>query len=218
MGCFGLVGSGRTELARAIFGVNKILSGEITYKDKKIKLRNINDAVKSGIGLVPEDRKNEALLPNMSVTENITISIIKNLSKWLLILKNREKIVVKDIVKKLKIIAPLLTQKVVKLSGGNQQKIVMAKWLLKESEILILDQPTRGIDVASKMDIYKIIIDLAERGHAIFLISDDLEEIINLSDRIVVMHNGIISGIVNKKEITKKTLLHLAYGGIKKEA
>ncbi len=217
LGCFGLVGSGRTELAKVIFGADKILAGEIKYKDKKITLHNTHDAVKNGIGLVPEDRKSEALLPNMSVIENITISIIKKLSKWFFINKNSEINVVKDMVKKLKIIAPSITQKVIKLSGGNQQKIVMSKWLVKESEILILDQPTRGIDVASKMDIYKIIIDLVEKGHAIFLISDDLEEITSLSDRVVVMHNGNINGIVKKKEINKKTLLQLAYGEIKKE-
>lgn len=218
LGCFGLVGSGRTELAQTIFGANRILSGEIKYKNKKIILRSIHDAVKRGIGFVPEDRKNEALLLNMSVAENITISILKELSKLFFILRNKEKSIIKYMVKKLEIKTPSFAQKVAKLSGGNQQKIVISKWLVKKSKVLILDQPTRGIDVASKIDIYKIIIDLAEKGHAIFLISDDLEEVIGISDRIMVMHNGNISGIVRNEGVTREMLLQLAYGGTKREA
>lgn len=212
LGFFGLVGAGRTELFKAIFGITQPTSGSIIFNGEKKKIKKPADAVKLGLGFLPEDRKKEGLLLRMTVLHNITLPSINKISRFGLIQSDHEKQIAKDQVKNLNIITPNLHQKVMFLSGGNQQKVILAKWLAINPSLLILDQPTRGIDVAAKREIYRIIHSLAKAGHAIVLISDELQEILGLSDKIVVMQDGKVNGVIQKKDASQEKILHLAYG------
>ncbi len=212
LGFFGLVGAGRTELFKAIFGMAHATSGFIAYNGIKKVIKKPSQAVKLGLGFLPEDRKKEGLLLKMSVLHNISLPSINKISKFGLIRSNKERHIAKKQVDDLKIITPNLNQKVEFLSGGNQQKVILAKWLATKPSLLILDQPTRGIDVRAKREIYKIIHSLAQEGHAIILISDELQEILGLSDKIVVMHEGNVGGVFNKKDVSQEIILHTAYG------
>lgn len=212
VGFFGLVGAGRTELFKAIFGVTHPSSGSIFLDGERTNIRKPSEAVKLGMGFLPEDRKREGLLLKMSVLHNITLPSIKKITKMGLIKPNEEQAMANSQVNDLKIRTPNLNQRVVFLSGGNQQKVILAKWLVIKPSLLILDQPTRGIDVGAKREIYKIINALAKEGHAIVLISDEPQEILGLSDKIIVMHEGKISGVVEKEDASHEKILHLAYG------
>jgi len=212
LGFFGLVGAGRTEVFRSVFGADSIVDGEIYFSGKRIFIKHPQDAVKNKIGLIPEDRKNQGLLLSMSVKQNISLPSIKKISTRGLIKKTRELPLVNDLVKKFNIITSDINKPVRTLSGGNQQKVVLAKWLSTNPALLILDQPTRGIDVGAKAEIYRLIQNLSEAGHAIVLISDELQEILGMCDRIVIMHEGKITGILDHSEANQHLLLELAYG------
>lgn len=212
VGFFGLVGAGRTELFRSIFGAETIQSGEIIFNGNKVVFKNPSDAVLQGIGLIPEERKTQGLLLIMSISQNISLPSIKRISNSLFINKKQEQKIVNEQIRKLRINPPNSEQKVQNLSGGNQQKVVLAKWLATNSSLLILDQPTRGIDVGAKAEIYRLMRQLAFEGHGIVMISDEIQEIMGMSDRVVVMHEGEVMGILEKKDISQKRLLHLAYG------
>jgi len=214
LGIAGLVGSGRTELVSAIFGADKADSGVICIEGKNLRINEPVDAIKNGIGFVPEDRKTQGLFLSLSVRNNITITILKMLVRHNFIRGEREKKLVSYFIDQLKISTPSLEAKVVNLSGGNQQKVVLAKWLAKKCKILILDEPTRGVDVGVKFEFYNLIRKMASEGLAIIMISSELEEVIGLADRIIVMREGkIVHKFSCDEEITKEKILNYAMKG-----
>jgi ribose transport system ATP-binding protein len=213
VGIAGLVGAGRTELARAIFGADPIDGGQILVEGRPVKVRSPQQAIKLGIGLVTEDRKAQGLVLGMVVRENITLANLGALTRLNFIMAGRERQVARDYVASLTVKTPTIEQTVQNLSGGNQQKVVLAKWLFTESKLLIFDEPTRGIDVGAKTEIYQLMNDLAAKGVGILMISSELPEVLGMSDRIVVMHEGRIAGEVVASEATQEMLMHMATGG-----
>lgn len=212
LGFFGLVGSGRTEIMRAIFGADNYDSGEVILEDKSVTIKNPSEAIKIGMGFLPEDRKTQGLTLKMSVKENINLASYPDISRIGLIDLVQEKINANDYVSKLRIVTPGIYQKVLNLSGGNQQKVIVAKWLCKNSSIFIFDEPTVGIDVGAKTEIYKLIQELLERGNAVILISSYLPEIMGVADRIAVVSEGKIIDIVSRIDYDEEELLRLASG------
>ncbi len=211
IGFAGLVGAGRTEVARAIFGADNHLSGEIFIDGNKVQIKNPKDGVANGIGLIPEDRKFQGVLLQMSIKENISYTYIKNLAGFAGIISSRREIdLVDQQIKSLRIKTPTRDQLVKNLSGGNQQKVVLAKWLLMDSKILIFDEPTRGIDVGAKQEIYNLINELAMKGKVIIIISSEMSELIGMSDRILVMAEGQLVGELSHDEVTQEKILELA--------
>ncbi|HBF36106.1 MAG TPA: D-xylose ABC transporter ATP-binding protein [Firmicutes bacterium] len=213
VGISGLVGAGRTEFARAIFGADPIQSGKIEVFGKKVNLKSPKDAIGEGIGLVPEDRKLQGLILGMSIKENITYAAMEKVINGCIFNWSQEREYANQYVRELNIKTPGIWQKAINLSGGNQQKVVLAKWLFVGSKILILDEPTRGIDVGAKREIYQLINNLAEQGIAIILISSELTEILGMSDRIYVMHEGRVSKMLSGSGITEQQVLTYATGG-----
>jgi len=211
LGFAGLMGAGRTEVARAVFGADPIDAGEVRVRGKPIRLTSPQDAVHAGIGYLSEDRKHFGLATGMDVESNITLPSLKRWLQWGLFL-NRPAIhaVSQQMVEKLRIKTPSLTQTAKLLSGGNQQKVVIAKWLVQDCEVLIFDEPTRGIDVGAKSEIYKLLNALAAQGRAIVVISSELPEVLLLSHRIVVMCEGRITGEVRGDLATQESLMALA--------
>jgi len=211
LGFAGLMGAGRTEVARAVFGADKIESGEIIVKGNKVSIDSPADAVKHGIGYPSEDRKHFGLATGMDVASNIVLSTMKRFLSFNFILKHSAiNEAARNFVKQLEIKTPSLGQRVSLLSGGNQQKIVIAKWLVRDSEILFFDEPTRGIDVGAKSEIYKLLNALAQQGRAIVMISSELPEVLRLSHRILVMCEGRITGEVSAAEATQENIMRLA--------
>lgn len=215
LGIAGLVGAGRSELARAVFGIDPVDSGEIYIGGTQVKIRSPRDAIKAGIGFVPENRKEQGLLLNMTVSENITINILEELSSFLYLDKKKGLEIAGDYIEKLKVKTPGPSERTINLSGGNQQKIVIAKWLTTHPRIMILDEPTRGIDIGAKSEIYALIQDLAASGMGIVIISSELPEILRLSNRILVMCQGKIAAELSRHEASQDTIMHYATGGFK---
>ena len=213
LGIAGLVGAGRTEVARAIFGADPIDSGQILINGKPVVIRSPKHAISLGIGLVTEDRKALGLVLGMAVRENISLANLGLLSRFGFISRRKEREVARKYVEDILIKTPSVEQAVQNLSGGNQQKVVLAKWLFTESKILIFDEPTRGIDVGAKTEIYQLMNRLAESGVAIIMISSELLEVLGMSDRILVMHEGEIAGELSREEATQEQIMHLATGG-----
>ncbi|MDY0093120.1 MAG: sugar ABC transporter ATP-binding protein [Candidatus Vecturithrix sp.] len=212
LGIFGLVGSGRTELARAIIGADPIDAGEIFVQQKKVQIRSPKEAIRSGICLAPEDRKSQGLLLGKSVQENITLPNLRKLKGTFMLSYNKITAYAADFVRKLNVATPSVHQKVRLLSGGNQQKVVLAKWLGMNSQVFIFDEPTRGIDVGAKEEIRTLIRQLAQEGKAIILISSELPEIMSMGDRIIVMHKGAVTGELLREHATKEKLLAYSMG------
>jgi ribose transport system ATP-binding protein len=212
VGLAGLVGAGRTELARAIFGADPFDSGQILIDGKPVRVRSPQDAIKLGIGLVTEDRKAQGLVLGMVVRENITLANLGALTRLNFIMAGRERQVAREYVTSLTVKTPSIEQTVQNLSGGNQQKVVLAKWLFTQSKLLIFDEPTRGIDVGAKTEIYQLMNDLAAKGVGILMISSELPEVLGMSDRILVMHEGRIAGELQASEATQERIMHLATG------
>lgn len=220
LGFSGLVGAGRTELARAIFGIDKLEAGELYLDGKKARIDSPREAIRHGIGYVPESRKTEGLFLQNPIRYNITISVLEQFIRFIRINRNKEKNIVDDYANRLAIKMTSTDQLVRYLSGGNQQKVVVSKWLATNPNILILDEPTRGIDIGAKSEIYHLISELAAQGMAILLISSEMEEIINLSHRIIVMCEGRISGELRRNEMelfSQERIMQLASGGINGE-
>jgi ribose transport system ATP-binding protein len=213
LGIGGLVGAGRTEVARAIFGADPLDAGEIWMHGQRIHPRSPRDAIRYGIGLVPEDRKSLGLILNMVVRENTTLANLDLLSMLGFVNRRREREVAEAYQRDLRIRTPSIEQEVRNLSGGNQQKVVLAKWLFTESNLLIFDEPTRGIDVGSKVEIYELMNRLAADGKAMIMISSELPELLGMSDRILVMHEGRLSGELSREEATQEKVMQLATGG-----
>jgi ribose transport system ATP-binding protein len=213
VGIGGLVGAGRTEVARAIFGADPIDSGEILVNGKAVRPRSPREAIELGIGLVPEDRKSLGLILNMAVRENTTLANLDLLSVLGFVNRKKERDVSEKYVKDLRVRTPSIEQEVKNLSGGNQQKVVLAKWLFTDSQLLIFDEPTRGIDVGAKIEIYELMNELVAKGAGMIMISSELPELLGMSDRILVMHEGRISGELSRAEATQEKAMQLATGG-----
>lgn len=209
VGFAGLVGAGRTELARILFGASRRDSGVVWIDDREIESRSPRQAIAHGLGLVPEDRKREGLILQRSVLENMTVTILSKLTRFGFVQRRRERQVASEYVERLRVRTPSIDQQVGNLSGGNQQKVVLARWLMAKPKILILDEPTRGIDVGAKAEIYAVIDKLAMQGVAIILISSELLEILGLADRIYVMRNGTIAGEIPGPGSTQEQVLAL---------
>lgn len=212
LGFAGLVGAGRTEIARAIFGADKITSGQIILNGVEIKVKSPQKAVEYGIGLIPEDRKQHGALLHMSVKDNTTFANLHQMFANGIIKKSEEVRIAKEYCAKLKTKTPSVHQIVRNLSGGNQQKVVLSKWLLTNCKVLFFDEPTRGIDVGAKQEIYALINQLVEQGMVVMIISSEMPELLGLSDRIIVMHEGKISGELIREDATQEAILNLASG------
>ena len=216
LGFAGLMGSGRTELMRAIFGADSKTSGRIFIKDldNPILIKNPSDAVRNGIAMLPESRKEQGLFLPLSVRVNITINNLKKLCRMPAVIDNSIEVNESELWRKtLSIKSNSTEQKVLELSGGNQQKILLARWLFKDCDILIMDEPTRGIDVGAKFEIYKLIYELAERGKGIIFVSSDLKELMTVCDRIAVMSNGSLAGIFNIDNWSQDKIMSAALSG-----
>lgn len=213
LGIAGLVGAGRTELAESIFGLNKNIKGKIYIRDKQINILSPGQALSCGIALVPEDRKRHGLVLSMSAAENICLSILEKISNFFKSIKKAKLLsIVDNYFKLLKIKAASPWAAAMNLSGGNQQKLVLAKSLATDCDILIVDEPTRGIDVGAKAEIHSLIDELAGKGKAILLISSELPELINLSTNILVFRQGKITGSLSRNEVTQEKVLRLMAG------
>lgn len=210
VGFAGLVGAGRSELMKIIFGIGKKEKGEIYLEGKPLIVKRSDYAIKAGIALIPENRKEEGLILENIVGYNMTLCILKEFIKFIRVNKKKENSIIDKYISSLSIKVSSKNQEVKNLSGGNQQKIVLAKWLATKPKLLILDEPTRGIDVGAKSEIYEIIDELAKSGAAIILISSELPEIIGMSDRIIVMHDGEIKGTLERQSFTQETIMSLA--------
>lgn len=212
LGIAGLMGAGRTELVESIFGMHKISRGTIEKDGKTILVGKPLDAIKNGIAMLPEDRKLTGLNLIASVKDNMSIVSLSDYTKFGLVDRRKEKNACAEMVRKLNVKTPGLSQIVESLSGGNQQKVVIAKWLLTNSDVIILDDPTRGIDVNAKYEIYTVIRELARQGKAIIMISSEMPEIIGMCDRAVVMCEGRITGTLNRDELTQERIMRFASG------
>ena len=212
LGLAGLVGSGRTELARALFGIDRLLAGSVKVDGSAITVNTPRSAIDRGLYFVPEDRKRDGLLLDISVAENISLPNLRAFARRTIVVAAAELENAERQKKSLDIRVPSVTTAVGLLSGGNQQKVVLAKWLSMKPRVIILDEPTRGIDVGSKNDIYSLLRSLADSGVAILMISSDMEEVIGVCDRIAVMHEGRISGLLDRPEFSEQNVLRLAVG------
>jgi ribose transport system ATP-binding protein len=213
LGFNGLVGAGRTETMRAIFGADKLDSGDIILSGKKIKVRKPKEALKYGIGMLPEDRKNQGVLLDQSVKVNGSLSFLDRISNSIGVVKQKEeRKTISSLIKKLSVKTASMDLEVSSLSGGNQQKVALMKWLGSGCEVLILDEPTRGVDVGAKIEIYKVINQLAENGVAIIMISSEMPEIIGMSDRAIIMRQGKIMGECENETLTEHGCIELSMG------
>ena len=210
LGFSGLMGAGRTETARALFGADKKDSGEIYINGKKVEINSPEDAVKCGIGYLSEDRKRYGCVVAKTVAENTTMASMENFMSGLFINKKKEEESAWEYVKALKTKTPTVDTEVVNLSGGNQQKVVIAKWLVRDCEILIFDEPTRGIDVGAKSEIYTLMNELVAQGKSIIMISSEMTEVLRMSDRVIVMCEGRKTGEIDISEATQENIMHLA--------
>ncbi|MFB7279058.1 sugar ABC transporter ATP-binding protein [Streptomyces hydrogenans] len=206
----GLMGAGRSELALALAGDRPLRSGRITLNGRPLRLRGPKDAIRAGIGLAPEERKAQALFLRRSLRDNTSLVSLERLRRLRFVRGAREKAVAQEFADRLRVRAPSIEHEVGKLSGGNQQKVVLARWLLRRPKVLILDEPTRGIDIGAKAEIYRIIADLARDGVALLVISSELPEVLGLADRVVVMQHGRVTGELGRAEATEEAILHLA--------
>lgn len=212
IGLAGLVGAGRTELAQAIFGLDPGVDVTVKLNHQPLKVRSPKDAIKFGIYLIPEDRRLAGLIIDIGIRENVTLPGLERYAKAGLIMFEREREVASQMCRKLNVKCPSVETRVINLSGGNQQKVVLAKWLSLDPKVLIFDEPTRGVDVGAKAEIYALMRDLAENGVAILMISSDMEEILHISDRVAVMHEGKLTGILERAECTEENIMSLAVG------
>ncbi len=210
LGIAGLVGAGRTEVMQALFGLTPADKGEIIFEGKKLNPREPREAIKNGLAFVTEDRKGEGLVPYMSVAHNITLASLKDFDKNFLIDMKSEDDVIQKQIASLRIRSYGKEQLVTSLSGGNQQKVVLAKWLIRKPKLLILDEPTRGIDVGAKSEIYKIMCDFVAKGNSIIMISSEMPEVMGMADRIVVLSNRKLGGELNREEFVQENIMRLA--------
>lgn len=217
LGLGGLIGAGRTELCEMLFGYYPVQSGEIYLKGEKIRPSSPSQAVKKGIALVPEDRKKHGIIGGMTIRDNLTLSTIGKLTKGIKIDRKKQNDYASNQINAMGIKTPSMFQKVKNLSGGNQQKVVLGRWLGASPEILIFDEPTRGIDVGAKAEIYKLMTQLVEEGKSIIMISSEMSELLGMSDRLVILSKGRYTGSLEREEFTQETVLKYSSGGMKNE-
>lgn len=210
VGIAGLVGAGRTEFARLLFGADRKLGGEIIYKGQKLDKFSVRQAIHQGIGLVPEDRKDQGLNLDMTIFENVSMADLDRVLDHGVLSLRKEKALACKYIDELRIVTPSESQIVSNLSGGNQQKVVLAKWLVVDVDLLIIDEPTRGIDVGAKAEVYRIMDKLVSQGKTIIMISSELPELIAMCDRIYVMHEGVVAGELERSEFTQERIMNLA--------
>ena len=213
LGLAGLVGAGRTALAETIFGIRRAKSGEIRLAGEDVKILSPQQAIRHSMGFVPEDRKQQGLFLNMAVRENINMSNLGQVSNLGFVNRRQASEMAQEYVEKLDIRTPSVRQQVGNLSGGNQQKVVIARWLTLAPRVLILDEPTRGVDVGAKAEIHGLMRQLAAEGVAVLMISSELPEILGVSDRVLVMHEGRVTGEFSREEATQDRIMHAATGG-----
>ena len=212
LGVAGLMGSGRTELARAIFGADAIDGGTVQVAGRTLSGQDPADSIDAGLGFITEDRKQQGLLLQRSVAENVTLTCLDEISRFGTLDLGAERERAQSVVDRLQIRATSLDQEVVSLSGGNQQKVVLARWLAARCRVLLFDEPTRGIDVGAKVEIYELIGELVEQGVAVVLISSEMSELLGLADRVAVMHERALQGILPRSEATQEGIMQLALG------
>lgn len=212
LGFAGLVGAGRTEVMRALFGADHRSSGTVYVGGKQVEILRPIDAIHHGIALIPEDRKDQGVSLTLSIRENISLVMLHTLQSFLRISRKKERTLVDSYMNALAVKAPSMEQLTKNLSGGNQQKVVVAKWLATNADIIILDEPTRGIDIGAKYEIYLIMNRLVKEGKSIIMISSEMPELIGMSDRIIVMHQGSVSGELTKEEVSQERILEMASG------
>jgi ribose transport system ATP-binding protein len=213
VGLAGLVGAGRTELAEALFGLRRVAEGQVLIDGKPVQVRDPREAIAAGVLLVPEDRHRHGLVLEDSVQHNIGLPNLDRLSFLRLVSQRQEGALAGELCTRLRVRTPGLHQTVGLLSGGNQQKVVVAKWLARQARVLLFDEPTRGIDVGAKSELYALMDQLAGAGLAILMISSDLEEVLGMSDRVLVMHQGQLAGELARADLSEEAIMHLATGG-----
>jgi ABC-type sugar transport system ATPase subunit len=218
VGLAGLVGAGRTDVGRALFGLLETDSGEIRLVGKLLRIKSPREAMARGLVYVPEDRQHHGLLMPMTISQNMTLSILERLAPRGWLREQTERTVTQDYVQKLRIVLRHVGQAVRELSGGNQQKVVLSKWLLTQPKVLILDEPTRGIDIGAKAEVHRLMGELAAQGLAILMISSELPEILAMSDRIVVMREGRVVARFEKADATQERIIAAATGQVLDEA
>ena len=212
LGFAGLVGAGRSEVARSLFGVEESIAATITLSGQTLRIKTPKDAITHGIYLIPEDRRGTGLIVDFNVRENISLPNLESYSKAKIINWSKENEAAKRAVKSINIKTPSAEMRAANLSGGNQQKVVLARWLAFAPKVLIFDEPTRGIDVGAKAEIYELIRKLAKEGVSVIVISSEMEEVLGISDRIAVMHEGRITGILDRPQFSEEAVMHLATG------
>ena len=212
VGLAGLVGSGRTELAQTVFGLTPADAGDVLVHGRPVNARSAAAAIEAGIGYLPEDRKQHGVVPEMAVDENVSLADLSRVARGGMIDRVREREQAKQYVEQLRIKTSSVASEVESLSGGNQQKVALARWLATSPKVLILDEPTQGVDVGSKSEIHALMQELAERGLAVLMISSELPEILGMSDRIAVMRGGTIAGVLSRDEATQASVLAMALG------
>jgi ribose transport system ATP-binding protein len=215
VGIAGLVGAGRTELLRVLFGIDRALGGVVRVAGKTSRIQNPRDAIAAGLALVPEDRKAQGLVLEMAVRENVSLAALRRTHLVGLRKGAAERAMTADAIRRLAIKTPSQEQVVQYLSGGNQQKVVLGKWLALRPRVLLLDEPTRGVDIGAKQEIYRIMEELASQGVAILFVSSEMEEVLGMSDRALVMHEGRLTGEFARGELSEEAVMHLATGGAK---
>jgi ABC-type sugar transport system ATPase subunit len=209
VGMAGLVGAGRTEVAKCIFGLDKQATGKVLVKGNPVKLRNVNDAMRHRIGFLPEDRKKEGLVLPLSISDNVSLPHIDHFTNFGFVDRRKELDEVEKLTKRLRVKAPSIESITAGLSGGNQQKVAIAKWMARSCDLLIVDEPTRGVDVGAKAEIYQLLDEVACQGLAILMISSELPELLNLARRIIVMREGFMTGELSHEQFSQENLLHL---------
>jgi rhamnose transport system ATP-binding protein len=214
LGLAGLVGAGRTEVARAIFGIDRLDAGEILIRGERVAIGSPRAAVRAGLAFVPEDRQHQGLVLDMAIEHNATLPFLRRLTRFGLLVRKRERAVAKEYAQRLQVKAASLGLPARSLSGGNQQKVVLAKWLATDPAVLILDEPTRGIDIGTKAEVHRIVSHLAAEGLAILLISSELPEVLAMADRVLVMHEGRVTGEFARDAASQETIMHAATGQV----
>jgi rhamnose transport system ATP-binding protein len=212
VGLAGLVGAGRTEVARALFGIDRLDAGEILLRGESVRIGSPSDAVRAGMAFVPEDRQHQGLVLDMAIEHNETLPFLRRLSRFGLVRRRRERAVAREYAERLQVRSAGLELPARSLSGGNQQKVVLAKWLATDPAVLILDEPTRGIDIGTKAEVHRIISGLAAQGLGILLISSELPEVLAMADRIFVMHEGRVTGEFARDDADQETIMRAATG------